>query len=75
MRYLKLFANGYVKLFVNFYKALFTVVLGGIAIFAISQVSGLSVLVCVALGWYLSKKYELRKKPKKRGRQKKDLRK
>ena len=74
MKYLNLFMKGYVRLFVNFYKGLTVVVLGAIAIFAMSQVSGLSVLACVALGWYLSKKYELRNKPK-RGRKKQNLRK
>lgn len=69
MRYLQLFAKGYLKLFVGFYKIVFIVVLGGIAIFALSQVSGLSVLVCIGLGWFIHKKYEV--KIKERAKRKK----
>lgn len=65
MKYLNGFLAWYWKSFKSFYKIITIVVLGGIAIFAISQVSGLSVLVCVALGWFLHKNYQVKVKVKK----------
>ena len=66
MRYLKLFAKGYLKLFVWLYTSLTIVVLGGIAIYALSQLPGLSVLVCIGLGWFIHKKYEVKVKERAR---------
>ena len=56
----------YLKLILSFYKNLTILVLGGITIFAMSQVSGLSVIVCVALGWFIHKKYEVKVKERAR---------
>ena len=60
------------KAFTSFYKIVGIVVLGAIAIFALSQSAGLSVLVCIAIGWYLHKHYDLKikKRPKKRNEKK-----
>lgn len=66
MNYLNGFLVWYWKSFKSFYKIVFIVVLGGIAIFAISQVSGLSVLVCIALGWFLHKNYQVKVKKAKK---------
>lgn len=62
MRYLQLFAKGYAKFFVSFYKGLTWLVMGGIVIFAMSQVSALTLIVCIALGWFIHKKYEVKTK-------------
>lgn len=62
MKYLNLFVKGYI----SFYKLVSIVVLGGIAIFAMSQVSGLSVVMCVALGWFIHKKYEVKQRGKRK---------
>jgi hypothetical protein len=60
MYYLQVFLRGYWKTFISFYKIVGTVVLGAVAIYALSQSAGLSVLVCVAIGWYLHKNYDLK---------------
>ena len=72
MYYLQVFLKGYWKAFTSFYKIVGIVVLGAIAIFALSQSAGLSVLVCIAIGWYLHKHYDLKvkKRPKKRNKMK-----
>jgi uncharacterized RDD family membrane protein YckC len=60
MYYLQVFLRGYWKTFISFYKIVGIVVLGAVAIYALSQSAGLSVLVCVAIGWYLHKNYDLK---------------
>ena len=60
MYYLQVFLKGYWKAFTSFYKIVGIVVLGAVAIYALSQSAGLSVIVCVAIGWYLHKNYDLK---------------
>ena len=70
MYYIQVFLKGYWKAFKSFYKIVGIVVLGAIAIYAMS--AGFSVLVCIAIGWYLHKHYDIKikKRPKKRNKKK-----
>jgi hypothetical protein len=62
MHHLQVFLRGYWKTFISFYKIVGIVVFGAVAIYALSQSAGLSVVVCVAIGWYLHKNYDLKVK-------------
>ena len=67
---LKMLFVGYLKAFVGFYKVISIIVLGAIALYAMSQVSGLSVIVCIAIGWFIHKKYAVSVKKKKQPKKK-----